>query len=165
MPHWLRDHARCRWSSQLDYFWPGRKSAPYAKSDVDMVAWGGIIKVMHTALLLVFTIFSLASFLGILWGADPYSSNFFIRILFFGTLFFALGGIFALLHRWISSLVRRPLSHEVAFRRGFLLATLSVALVVLQALSLLNLGNAFAVFLVIISVEMFTTYRCKTSVR
>lgn len=120
---------------------------------------------MHTALLLVFTIFSLASFVGILWGADPYSSNFFIRILFFVTLFFGLAGIFALLHRWISFLVRRPLSYEVAFRRGFLLAALSVSFVVLQALSLLNLGNAFAVFLVVISVEMFTIYRWKTSVR
>ena len=120
---------------------------------------------MHTALLLVFTIFSLASFGGILWGADPYSSNFFIRTLFFVTLFFALAGLFALLYRWISSLAQRPLSHEVAFRRGFLLATLSVSFVVLQALSLLNLGNAFAVFLVVVSVEMFTTYKWKTQRR
>lgn len=120
---------------------------------------------MHTALLLIFTTFSLASFLGILWGADPYSSNFFIRLLFFVTLFFALGGMFALLYRWISFLLHGPLSHEVAFRRGFLLSVLSVFFLALQALSLLNLGNAFAVFLVVVSVEMFTTYRCKTQTR
>lgn len=128
---------------------------------------------MHTALLLAFTIFSLASFVGILWGADPYSSNVFIRTLFFVTLFFALAGIFAHLYRWTSSLVHKvfrpaqgkPISHEVAFRRGFLLSVLSISLVILQTLSLLNPGNAFAVFLLVISVEMFTIYRWKTQIR
>ncbi|MBI1888405.1 MAG: hypothetical protein HYS15_00495 [Candidatus Spechtbacteria bacterium] len=53
---------------------------------------------MHATLLLLFTFFSGASFLGILFGANPYSSGVSIRILFFMTLFFSLAGILSMLH-------------------------------------------------------------------
>lgn len=120
---------------------------------------------MHTALIFVFTSFSLVSFLGVLWGADPYSSDLFIRVFFFVTLFFTLAGLFALLHLWISALTRRALSHEATFRRGFLLAALSVSFIALETISLLNLVNAFAIFLVVVAVEMTAVLRNPPSPR
>jgi len=108
---------------------------------------------MNTALLLVFTLFSLFSFAAILFGANPYTSNFLIRILFFTTLFFSLMGIFSLAGAWISK------SFETSFRRGFLLAALFLAFVLLENFSVLNIGNAFAVFLLVVAVEMIVVYK------
>jgi len=121
---------------------------------------------MNTALLLLYTLFSVSSFLGILWGADPYESSFLIRMLFFVTLFFSLVGIFSLAGIWFSRKKRDILGeHEklsalgIAFRRGILLAGLAVAMIALEAGSILNIGNALATFLLVVSVEMLFAYQ------
>jgi len=62
-------------------------------------------------------------------------------------------GIFILIGVWISK------SMATAFRRGFLLAALALAIVLLENFSVLNLGNAFAVFLLIVAVEMIVIYK------
>jgi hypothetical protein len=108
---------------------------------------------MNTALILVFTLVSLISFIAILVGADPYTSNSFIRVLFFITLFFSLMGIFTLIGARVSK------SMITAFRRGFLLAALALSIVLLENFSVLNLGNAFAMFLLVVAIEMIATYR------
>jgi hypothetical protein len=121
---------------------------------------------MNTVLLLLYTLFSVSSFFGILWGADPYESSFLIRMLFFVTLFFSLIGIFSLAGIWFSRKKRGILEeHEklsvfgIAFRRGILLAGLAVAMIALEAGSILNIGNALAIFLLVVSVEMLFAYR------
>jgi len=114
---------------------------------------------MNTVLLLIFTIFSLVSFIVILWGADPYSANSLVRTLFFVTLFFSFVGAFSLLGLWVSRLFSKPLSFDTAFRRGFLLASLAISLVLLETFSVLNIGNAFAAFLIVVSMEMLAVYK------
>jgi len=121
---------------------------------------------MYTGLLLLYTLFSVSSFLGILWGADPYESSFLIRTLFFVTLLFSLIGIFALAGIWFSRKKQAVLAeHEklaafgMAFRRGVLLSGLAVAIIVLEAGSILNIGNAAAIFLLVVSVEMLFVYK------
>lgn len=114
---------------------------------------------MNVALFLIFTLFSLASFGAILWGSNPYSARLLIRILFFISLFFALMGIFSLLGIWISRLFASYLTFGIAFRRGFLLAALSMSLILLETFSALNAGNAFAAFLVVVGLEMFAIYK------
>jgi len=115
--------------------------------------------VMNTILLLVFTLFSLLSFSGILWGADPYTSNALIKSLFFLTMFFSTMGVFALSGIWLSRVIKKPLAFDVAFRRGLLLAMLAVAIVALEGGSILNIGNAFAVFMLVVALEMVAVYR------
>lgn len=121
---------------------------------------------MYAALLLTYTLFSISSFLGILLGADPYESGFLIRTLFFVTLFFSLVGIFALGGVWFSKRKLRILpEHEKllvfggAFRRGVLLASLAVSIIALETFSILNIGNAAAMFLLVVSVEVLAVYR------
>lgn len=115
--------------------------------------------VMNTVLLFVFTLFSLASFGGILWVADPYTSGPIVKTLFFITLFFLALGVFALGGIWGSRLLGKPLPFGSAFRKGLLLAMLAVAIVALEAGSILNVGNAFAVFLLVVTLEMMALYR------
>lgn len=124
------------------------------------------MKTMNTLLLFIFTIFSLFSFSGILLGADPYTSGAMIKILFFVTLFFSAIGVFAMSGIWGSRLLAtlrpahgKPLAFNVAFRRGLLLALMSVAIVALEAGSILNVGNAFAVFLLVVTLEMIAVYK------
>lgn len=114
---------------------------------------------MNTAFLLIFTLFSLASFIAILWGADPYSANFPVRILFFVTLFFAFIGLFSFINIWVSRFVSKPMALGAAFRRGFLFSSLVISLILLQAFSALNIGNAIAVFLVVLAAEMIAVYK------
>lgn len=118
-----------------------------------------IILVVNTILLFVFTLFSLISFGGILWGADPYTSGALIKTLFFVTLFFAATGVFSLGGVWFSRLVKKALTLEAALRKGILLAMLFVAIVALEAGSILNIGNAFAVFMLVITLEMLAISR------
>lgn len=114
---------------------------------------------MNTVLLLMFTLFTLASFGGILWTADPYTSGPLVRSLFFVTLFFVAMGVFALGGMLGSRLIGKPLVFGVAFRRGLLLAMLTVAIVALEAGSILNITNAFAVFLLVVTMEMMAVYK------
>lgn len=114
---------------------------------------------MNTVFLLIFTFFSLASFIAILWGADPYSANLPVRVLFFATLFFTFIGLLSFLNIWISKLLSKPMVFGVAFRRGFLFSSLVISLVLLQTFSVLNIGNAIAVFLVIVAAEMIAVYK------
>lgn len=86
--------------------------------------------------------------------ADPYASGPLIKSLFFVTLFFSAMGIFALGGIWGSRLIARPVTFGIAFRRGLLLAMLAVSIVALQAGAILNIGNAFAVFLLAVTLEM-----------
>ncbi len=108
---------------------------------------------MYTALLFAFTLLSGISLGAILLGADPNTSPFFIRLLFFVTLLFSLVGLFTLLNIWISKALSRAMPFGTAFRRGFLLSLLSIALILLETFSALNIVNAIAVFLVIVAVE------------
>ena len=120
---------------------------------------GCIMVLMNTALLLIFTIFSLVSFIAILWGADPYSASPLVRTLFFVTLFFSLMGLFSLLGIWISKLFKGPRSLGVIFRRGSLLSLLTVSIVLLETFSALNMINALSILLVIIVIEMIAIYK------
>lgn len=114
---------------------------------------------MNTALLFVFTLFSGISLGAIIWGADPNAASFFIRTLFFVTLFFSLMGLFSLFGIWISKLFKSPRSLGVIFRRGFLLSLLSVAIILLETFSALNMINALAILLVIVVIEMIAIYK------
>jgi len=114
---------------------------------------------MNSILLLVFTIFSLLSFGGILWGANPYESGALIKTLFFVTLFFSATGIFSLSSILISRVLKKSLAFDTAFRRSLLLAMLAVAIVALEAGSILNIGNAFALFMLVVALEMLAVYR------
>lgn len=114
---------------------------------------------MHAALLLIFTLFSLSSFLVILWTSDPYTTTAVVRALFFITLFFSFLGVFVLLNMGVLRLAKRPLPFVAAFRRGFLFATLAFGFVVLEHFTILNIGNAFAIFLLTISLEMFIIHQ------
>lgn len=118
-----------------------------------------MLKIMHAILLFIFTLFSVISFFGILFGANPYSSGASIRILFFMTLFFSLAGIFSMFHVLPSALWRKTVAFETAFRRGMLLSALGVGLAVFQTFSMLNIGNAFAAFLLVVSLEMLALYK------
>lgn len=119
----------------------------------------GIVEMMNSTLLWIFTVFSLASFFGILWGADPYSSGFFIRTLFFLALFFSLTGMFSLLGLFVAKLKRKPHALEATFRRAVLLAALAASVTVLETFSILNIWNAFAAFLFVVSLEMLAIYK------
>jgi hypothetical protein len=114
---------------------------------------------MNETLLWIFTVFSLASFLGILFGADPNSGGSFIRIIFFLALFLLLAGTFALLGIFVLKIKRTPLLFEAIFRRSILLAGLATSVIILETFSLLNVWNAFAVFLLVVSIEMLAIYK------
>jgi hypothetical protein len=116
---------------------------------------------MYSALLFVFTLLSGISLGAILLGSDPDTSPFFIRLLFFVTLFFSLVGLFTLLNIWISKLVSRPMPFGTAFRRGSLLSLLSIALILLETFSALNILNALAILVVIVAVEIAAMYRSR----
>ncbi len=114
---------------------------------------------MNSALLLVFTLFSLIAFSGILWGADPYTSGGLIKILFFITLFFTASGLFTFCGVFGSRLIGKPIALGSALRKGLLLALLAVTLVALEAGAILNIGNAFAVFMLAVALEMLAIAR------
>ncbi|MBI1888658.1 MAG: hypothetical protein HYS15_01870, partial [Candidatus Spechtbacteria bacterium] len=57
------------------------------------------------------------------------------------------------------ALWRKTVAFGTAFRRGMLLSTLGVGLAVFQTFSILNIGNAFAAFLLIVSLEMLAVYK------
>ena len=114
---------------------------------------------MNSVLLLVFSVFSMLSFGGILWGADPYTSGAAIKILFFVTLFFTASGFFTSCWIFGSRLIGKPITLGSAFRKGLLLALLAVTLVALEAGAILNIGNAFAVFMLVAALEMLAIAR------
>jgi len=117
---------------------------------------------MNTFLLLVFTIFSLFSFGAITYLSDPYFANIIIKTLFFVTMFFSLVGLFSLFGIWASRMFKRSketIDDSEVFRRGALIAGLCVMLVGLQTFSLLNIGNAFAVLLLVMGMEMAAVYK------
>ena len=114
---------------------------------------------MNTALLFIFTFFSLVSFGAILWGSDPYSAYSSIRALFFGSMFFSFVGIFTLFGIWGSKLLGRPLEFKAALRRGFLFSALAISIIILETFSVLNMGNVLAVFLIVVALEMVAIYK------
>ena len=116
-------------------------------------------EVMYSALLFVFTLLSGISLGAILLGADPNTSPFFIRLLFFVTLFSSLVGLFTLLNIWIPRALSRPMPFGTAFRRGVFLSLLSIALILLETFRALNIVNAFAIFVVIVAMEIAAMYR------
>lgn len=117
------------------------------------------MKAMNTLLLFIFTLFAGISFFGILFGADPYTSGALLKSLFFITLFFSAMGISTLFWLFGVSLFRGSLAFGSALRKGLLLALLITALVALEAGGILNIGNAFAVFLLVVTLEMMAMYR------
>jgi hypothetical protein len=114
---------------------------------------------MNEALVWIFTAFSFASFLGVLFGTDPNSAGVFIRTIFFLSLFFSLAGAFALFGILISKLKRAPILFETIFRRSILLAGLTTGVIVLEMFSSLNIWNAFAAFLLVVSLEMLAIHK------
>jgi hypothetical protein len=114
---------------------------------------------VNSVLLLVFTIFSLVSFGGVLWGADPYTTTTIVKSLFFVTLFLSVSGAFSLLNLWMAKLFRKPTSLDVCLRRGLLLGLLAVAIVSLETAGLLNFLNAFALLTLVVALEIVAIYR------
>jgi len=114
---------------------------------------------LNTVLLLVFTIFSLSSFIAIFVGSDPYSASLFIKVLFFLTLFFSLIGVFSILGVWVSRFGGRLSAFDVIFRRSMLLAVLALSLILLETFSALNIINTSATLLLIVSTELLFVHR------
>lgn len=126
---------------------------------------------VNTVLLFIFTVFSLASFSAILVGTDPYSASLFIRTLFFITLFFSFIGLFSISGLTLLSFrgkfkrvkfsehASKGIEVGMIFRRSMLLAILASSLILLETFSVLNLGNALAMFILIVAVEMLVIYR------
>jgi len=78
---------------------------------------------------------------------------------FFVTLFFTASGLFTLGGIFVSRLIGKPIALGSAFRKGLLLALLAVSLVALEAGAILNIGNAFAVFMLAVALEMLAISR------
>lgn len=114
---------------------------------------------MNTVLLLIFTLFSLISFVAILVGTDPYSANVFIRVLFFTTLFFLFVGVLSVAGIFISKLTGARSGTGVLFRRGAILGALIMSLILLETFSALNVISASAVFLLAVSFELLAVYK------
>lgn len=114
---------------------------------------------MNTALLLIFTFLSSASFLAILFGTDPYHSAAIVIFLFFTTMFLSLMGIFGLFGIAGAKLGGKEAEYGVSLRRALLLSTLVTSLVLLEKYFVLNIGNTAALFLLTVGVEMTFVYR------
>ena len=114
---------------------------------------------MNAAFLAIFTLFSAISFSAILFGADPYSASDKLVVLFFLTLFFSLAGLFSLAGMLVGKVARKSSEFAVSLRRGFLLATLVTSLVLIEKFFVLNIGNAAAIFMAIIAIEMIAVYK------
>ena len=78
------------------------------------------------ALLLVFTAFSLSSFVAILVGSDPYSTNTLVRVLFFITMLLSMVGVFSIFGILIARFRDAALEFDVVFRRAIFLSGLVV---------------------------------------
>ena len=115
--------------------------------------------IMNIALLLIFTLSSLASFLAILFSSDPYHSQKAIIFLFFVTMFLSIMGVFSL--TWIlgSKIGSKKIEYAVSLRRAFLLSALVTSLVLLEKYFVLNIGNTSSLFLLIVGVEMIFIYK------
>lgn len=116
---------------------------------------------MNAVLLLIFTLLSLSSLGAIIFGSDPYSASIYIRVLFFVTLFFSFLGVFSILGIYISRLFGSRPSFGVIFRRGFLFAAVSLFIILLETFSVLNAGNASAVFIIVVALELFAIYKTR----
>lgn len=114
---------------------------------------------MNLVLLLIFTLFSLTSFLSILFGVDPFHSSYIIIFLFFITMFLSLMGIFSLAGILGSKLSSKKAEYIVSLRRAFLLSILVISLVLLEKYFVLNVGNTASLFLLIVGMEMVFVYK------
>lgn len=115
------------------------------------------------ALLLVFTAFSLSSFVAILVGSDPYSTNTLVRVLFFITMLLSMVGVFSIFGILVARFRGASLEFDVVFRRAIFLSGLVVTLVLLESASLLNIVNSFSIFLLVVGFEMFITRKSQKS--
>lgn len=108
------------------------------------------------------TILALLAWGAILYYVDPEKTGIFGQVLFYGSLFLALSGIFILFFTW----VRRKINKEesfvyigMSFRQGVLLALLVVILLVMLSLGILVWWDGLLVVAALFLIELYFLFR------
>ncbi len=105
------------------------------------------------------TLVAWGAFLLVLFNVDPYDGGTIGRVLFLGSLFFALFGTLSIVGFLTRARCRKgvPLYWHVlnAFRQALLISLIGVISLTLQALRLLNLWNSVLLLLAATLLEIF----------
>ena len=120
---------------------------------------------MDFIFLSVLTSFSVVPFLGLLFFSDPFLASGTVIFMFFSAMFLSLAGIFSICGAVIAKFGNKKAEYTVFLRRGIFLGLVVLSMVLLQKFLVLNLGNASALVMLVVGMEMMFAYQTKNSAR
>jgi hypothetical protein len=109
--------------------------------------------------ILIITLFSFVAFLGVLIYVDPEKSGLAGKAVFYAVLLFFLGGIFNLFLLWLrNKMLGKELmavNISLSFRQGFLLAVLTIGILILQGMRMLVWWDGLLLVVGIFLIELY----------